>query len=145
MKTKSYSFPLFTFLFFFGLFAVSQELPAKFYGKYVSNVCDECYWTFNNDGTGTWSVGLYSGTEKVPFIWEAMIDKNGDLQLAKQGEQTGYALKITYMTVPLSNQVKGTLISSQRDNAQAMGILWFDAERIVYQFLAKTNGFYGKI
>lgn len=123
----------------------AQELPTKFYGKYVSNVCNECHWTLNEDGTGVWSVGLYSGTERVQFIWEAMIDKNGDLQLAKQGSQTGYALKITYMTVPLSSNVKGTMISAQRDNPQAMGILWFDDQRIVFQFLAETNGFYGKI
>ncbi|MBU2526925.1 MAG: hypothetical protein KKC03_10040 [Bacteroidetes bacterium] len=145
MKKLHLTFFLVVGMCFGTLEVKGQELPAKFYGKYVSNVCDTCHWTFRDDGTGTWSVGLRSGNEQVSFIWEAMIDKNGDLQLAKRGNETGYALKITYMSVPLSNDVKGTLISAQRDNAQAMGVLWFNDQDIVFQFLAETNGFYGKI
>ncbi|MDT8415897.1 MAG: hypothetical protein RQ735_11045 [Flavobacteriaceae bacterium] len=145
MKKLHFTFFLVVGMCFFTLNVKAQELPTKFYGKYVSNVCDACHWTFKDDGTGTWSVGLRSGNEQISFIWEAMIDKNGDLQLAKRGNETGYALKITYMSVPLSNDVKGTLISAQRDNAQAMGVLWFNDQDIVFQFLAETNGFYEKI
>jgi hypothetical protein len=146
MKTKRLTT---NFFFFFALLSntvvSSQDLPDKFYGRYVSNVCDACHWTFHEDGMGEWRLGLRSGNEQVPFIWEALIDKNGDLQLAKQGNDTGYAVKITYMTVPLSENVKSTLITSQRDNPQAMGIFWFNEQKIIFQFLAKTNGFYSKI
>lgn len=145
MKRSVFTTIVFISIVLYSVNINSQELPSRFYGKYGSNICDECHWTFNEDGTGLWSIGLYSGTEQVSFIWEVMIDKNGDLQLATQGDQTGYAFKITYMTVRLSDNVKSTLTSSQRDNPQAMGIFWFNDQDISFQFLAKTNGFYKKI
>ncbi|MDT8411254.1 MAG: hypothetical protein RQ875_02230 [Vicingaceae bacterium] len=142
MKKQLFIFSLLCCFFIKAGFA--QELPQNFYGKYVSNICNECFWDFTSDDTGVWQTGFGNEIERVPFIWEVMIDSNGDLQLAKEGNNTGYVIKITYMMVPLSEKVKGILISSQKDNPQAMGIFWFNDESINFQFMAKTNAFYSK-
>lgn len=39
----------------------AAELPGRFYGKYTSVNCSECYWVLNSDESGQWSGGLISG------------------------------------------------------------------------------------
>ncbi len=123
--------------------ATAQELPTRFYGTYVSNVCDECRWTLEEDGFGQWTVGFHSGKETVPVMWEPMIDSNGNLQEAVQGDNHGYALKVYYMA-PLSEAVKGTMTFSTRDAGHSMVVLWYDESNIQLQFMSAINAFYEK-
>ena len=124
--------------------ASAAELPGRFYGKYTSVNCSECFWVLNSDETGQWSVGLNSGrTEVVPVMWEPMIDDAGNLQTATKGDLKGYAIKIYFAGV-MSEDVRGVMRTSTRDSATAMVVIWYNDSDEELQFMSETNGFYMK-
>lgn len=122
----------------------AADLPGRFYGKYTSVNCSECYWVLNSDETGQWSVGLMSGrTEVVPVMWEPMIDDNGNLQTATKGDLQGYAIKIFFAGV-MSDDVRGVMRTANRDSGTAMVVIWYNDSDAELQFMSETNGFYMK-